>query len=64
MQHRQEDPGVDGDMRGVKTTSDQEILKAYRSGKFIGQIRRDLHVSLARIRRVLDSENLRHGAIV
>ena len=47
--------------RGIRGVSDAKILEEFRSGKFISQIRRDHHVGIARIRRILDSENLREA---
>jgi hypothetical protein len=42
--------------------TDEEILMLFMAGKFIRQIKREHHVGLGRIRKVLDDAGLRNSA--
>lgn len=51
-------------MKGVISITDEEIIGAFNSGKFIGEICHKYHVGINRVRRVLDREGLRGGVPV
>ena len=48
-----------GEMKGHIRTTDEEIIKAFKTGKFILQICHEQFVGIARVRKVLDREGLR-----
>jgi len=45
--------------RGIRNVTDEKIIEEFKAGKFIGQIKRDHHVGVNRIRAVLDRQGLR-----
>jgi len=47
----------------IKSITDDEFVEQFRSGKFIGQICREHHVGLRRVRAVLDRAGLRSGEV-
>jgi len=51
-------------MTQIKSISDDKIIELYSiERKFIGQICRDYHVGIRRVRAVLDRHELRKGQV-
>lgn len=50
--------------RGVRNITDEKIVELFREGKFIGQICKEHHVGVIRVRAVLDRQGLRKGEAI